>query len=85
MRLAAAAAEQGVVIASLGNVSAASDGRVGFELLGAALRGAKMNVEINLDSVKDAAYVARIRRDVQEFERAIGHETAAAGRAYGVV
>lgn len=83
MRVAAAAAEQGVVIASLGNMSAASDGRVGFELLGAALRGARMNVEINLDSVKDADYVARIRRDVQEFERAIGHETAAADRAYG--
>jgi formiminotetrahydrofolate cyclodeaminase len=44
-----------------------------------------MNVEVNLDSVKDAEYVAGIRRDVEEFERAIGHETAAARRAYGVM
>ena len=80
MRACAAAAEQGVVIAALGNPSAASDGQVGFELLGAALRGAKMNVEINLDSVKDADYVAGVRNEVTEFERAIAHETAAARR-----
>ena len=80
MRACAAAAEQGVVIAAMGNPSAASDGQVGFELLGAALRGAKMNVEINLDSVKDADYVARVRNEVTEFERAIAHETAAARR-----
>ncbi len=80
MRACAAAAEQGVVIAGLGNASAASDGQVGFELLGAALRGAKMNVEINLDSVKDAGYVAAVRKDVEEFERALAHETSAARR-----
>jgi formiminotetrahydrofolate cyclodeaminase len=80
MRACAAAAEQGVVIAALGNPSAASDGQVGFELLGAALRGARMNVEINLDSVKDADYVAAVRNEVKEFERAIAHETAAARR-----
>ena len=85
MRACAAAAEQGVVVAALGNPSASSDGQVGFELLGAALRGARLNVETNLASVKDADYVARIRKDVDEFDRAIGHETAAARRAYGVV
>ena len=77
MRACAAAAEQGVVVAALGNPSASSDVRVGFELLGAGLRGAKLNVEINLGSVKDAAYVETVRRDVEEFERAIGHETSA--------
>jgi len=77
MRACAAAAEQGVVVAALGNPSASSDVGVGFELLGAALRGAKLNVEINLGSVKDAAYVETVRRDVEEFERAIGHETSA--------
>ena len=46
MRTAAAAAEQGVVIAALGNPSASSDAQVGFALLGAGLRGAKLNVEI---------------------------------------
>ena len=81
MRACAAAAEQGVVIAALGNPLASSDVGVGFEMLGAALRGAKLNVEINLGSVKDADYAARVRNDVTEFERAIGHETAAAMRA----
>jgi methenyltetrahydrofolate cyclohydrolase len=81
MRACAAAAEQGVVVATLGNRSASTDARVGIELLGAALRGAKLNVEINLGSVKDAAYVAAIRGEVEEFERAIGHETAAVVRA----
>jgi formiminotetrahydrofolate cyclodeaminase len=80
MRACAAAAEQGVVILALGNPSAASDGQVGLELLGAGLRGARMNVEINLDSVKDAHYVAGVRNDVNEFERALAHETAAARR-----
>lgn len=85
MRGCAAAVEQGVVVATLGNPSAASDGQVGFELLGAALRGARLNVNTNLESVKDPEYVAGIRREVEEFERALGHETAAARRSYGVV
>jgi formiminotetrahydrofolate cyclodeaminase len=80
MRACAAAAEQGVVVLGLGNASAASDGQVGMELLGAALRGAKMNVAINLESVKDAEYTAGVTREVEEFERAIAHETAAARR-----
>jgi formiminotetrahydrofolate cyclodeaminase len=80
MRACAAAAEQGVVVAALGNPSASSDVRVGFELLGAGLRGAKLNVEINLGSVKDAAYVETVRREVEEFERAIAHEIASIRR-----
>ena len=65
MQACTAAAEQGVVVASLGNPSASSDVRVGFELLGAGLRGARLNVEINLDSVKDAEYVVGIRGEVE--------------------
>jgi methenyltetrahydrofolate cyclohydrolase len=82
MRACAAAAEQGVVVATLGNRSAASDVQVGFELLGAGLRGAKLNVEINLGSVKDAGYVEKVRRDVEEFERALAHEANAASRGF---
>jgi formiminotetrahydrofolate cyclodeaminase len=78
MRACAAAAEQAVVVATLGNPSASSDVQVGLELLGAGLRGAQLNVEINLGSVKDANYVAEVRKDATEFARAIGHETAAA-------
>ncbi len=81
MRASAAAAEQGVVVAALGNPSASSDLRVGFELLGAALRGARLNVEINLDSVKDPEYVAKIRDDVEELAGALGHASEAARRA----
>ena len=65
MRACAAAAEQGVVVASLGNPSAASDVQVGFELVGAGLRGARLNVEMNLDGVKDKDYVEKIRQEVR--------------------
>jgi methenyltetrahydrofolate cyclohydrolase len=80
MRACATAIEQGVVIATLGNRSAASDVLVGLELLGAALRGAKLNVEANLGSVKNQDYVAKTRGEVEEFERAVGHESDAARR-----
>jgi formiminotetrahydrofolate cyclodeaminase len=85
MRACAAAAEQGVVVATLGLTSASSDVQVGIELLNAALRGAKLNVETNLGSVKDATYLAKVRAAAKEFERAIGHETGAAIRALGHV
>jgi formiminotetrahydrofolate cyclodeaminase len=78
MRASAAAAEQGVVIATLGNPSAGSDVQVGFELLGAALRGARLNVEINLSSVRDAEYAGKIRGEAEELERALAHEAEAA-------
>ncbi len=64
MRSCAAAAQQGVVVGDLGNPSASSDVKVGMELLTAGLRGAKENVEINLGSIKDAAYVERVRAEV---------------------
>jgi methenyltetrahydrofolate cyclohydrolase len=78
MRACAGAAEQGVVVAAMGNPSASSDAAVGFELLGAGLRGARLNVEINLGSIKDAEYVRRVQSEVEELERALSHETAAA-------
>jgi methenyltetrahydrofolate cyclohydrolase len=81
MRACAGTIEQGVVIAGLGNPSASSDGRVALELLGAGLRGAKHNVEINLGSIKDADYAQKVRHDVSEFERGAAHETAAALQA----
>jgi formiminotetrahydrofolate cyclodeaminase len=81
MRASAAAAEQAVVVAGLGNPSAASDLEVGVELLNAALRGARLNVDVNLESVKDAEYVGRVNADVTEFARAIAHESSAARTA----
>ena len=80
MRACAAAGEQGVVVATLGNPPAFSDVQVGLELLGAALRGAKLNVEINLESIKDTDYADKTRDEAAELERALEHETNAAKR-----
>jgi formiminotetrahydrofolate cyclodeaminase len=66
----ATALEHAVVVASFANLSAASDVLVGLELLQAGLRGAKLNVEINLGSVKDESYVRRIHDELAEIERA---------------
>ena len=47
------AAEAAVTIARFGNANAASDIGVAIELLGAAARGAKLNVDINAESLKN--------------------------------
>jgi methenyltetrahydrofolate cyclohydrolase len=52
------------VLQAHGNANASSDVEVGVELLGAGLRGARLNVEINLGSVTDAAYVAEVEREI---------------------
>lgn len=46
-----------------GNQNAASDLGVAMETAFAGMRGALMNVEINLPSLKDAAYVKEIREE----------------------
>lgn len=61
MRACRQAVDRAGTIGELGNASASSDVQVGIELLGAALRGARLNVDINLGSVKDAAYAASVR------------------------
>lgn len=63
MRACAAALEEAVAIRDLGNANAASDVGVGTELLAAGLRGARLNVEINLDAIKDQAYVDALRTE----------------------
>jgi len=63
MRRAAEALATAPVIAELGNPNASSDVQVARELLVAGLRGAQQNVEINLGSLKDAGYVARVREE----------------------
>jgi formiminotetrahydrofolate cyclodeaminase len=50
-------------VARLGNANASSDVKVAVGLLGAGLAGALENVEINLGSVKDAAFVQRVRQE----------------------
>lgn len=62
MRCSAEAAAAASVVAAFGNARAASDVGVGLELLSAALRGARLNVEVNLGSTTDEAYAADVRR-----------------------
>jgi formiminotetrahydrofolate cyclodeaminase len=52
------------VLQTLGNPNASSDVQVGQELLRAGLRGAQLNVETNLGSVKDQSYVAAIAAEL---------------------
>jgi formiminotetrahydrofolate cyclodeaminase len=56
------------VVAGFGNANASSDVQVAITLLRAGLRGARLNVEINLDSVKDAAYVDAVRTEVAHLD-----------------
>lgn len=63
MRACGAAIELGAVVAAFGNRSASSDLLVGLELLGAGLRGARLNVEINLGTLQDAAYTESARHE----------------------
>ena len=58
------AIEAAATVARLGNPKAASDVGVALELLVAAGRGARLNVEINLASLGDQAYVSRVRETV---------------------
>jgi formiminotetrahydrofolate cyclodeaminase len=66
IRACGEALEQGIVVAEFGNRNARSDVRVGMELLGAAVRGARLNVDINLENLKDAAYVAAVRDEAEK-------------------
>jgi len=80
MRACGDGIEEAVVVAAFGNRNASSDVQVALELLGAGLRGAKVNVETNLGSVKDAAFAGTAKRDADRM--AAGAEAGiAAARA----
>jgi formiminotetrahydrofolate cyclodeaminase len=64
MRTCQGAIVEASVIARLGNRNARSDVEVGLELLRAGLRGARVNVEINLGSVKDREYAGLVEAEV---------------------
>jgi formiminotetrahydrofolate cyclodeaminase len=74
MRACRAAIALGPVLQAHGNANASSDVQVGLELLGAGLRGARLNVEINLGSVKDPTYVAKVTSEIGRL-----NESGAAG------
>jgi methenyltetrahydrofolate cyclohydrolase len=65
-------------VGALGNANASSDVQVGLELLMAGLRGAKLNVAINVGSIKDQTYVDAATKQAEqlEAEAETGRETA---------
>lgn len=60
------------VVAEFGNANASSDVEVGRELLRAGLRGARLNVEINMARVKDVPYVEGVREEVERLVHEAG-------------
>ena len=63
MRRCAEALPMAEPIGRMGNANASSDVQVAIGLLRAGLAGAEANVAINLGSVKDEAYVRRVREE----------------------
>ena len=65
MRLSARGLEQAAIVAAHGHSAAASDVGVATALLRAGGTGARLNVEINLDGLKDAGYVEAVRGEIK--------------------
>jgi len=59
MRFCQQALRGAITVAANGNRNAATDTGIAVELLTAALHGAGMNVDVNLEETSDAAFVER--------------------------
>jgi formiminotetrahydrofolate cyclodeaminase len=70
------------VVARNGNRNATSDVGVAVELLSAAVKGAGLNVDINLSALKEAQVVEQVRLERQQLELSAAD---AAGRARGLL
>jgi formiminotetrahydrofolate cyclodeaminase len=81
MRLCQQALRGAVIVASNGSRKTTSDVGVAVELLAAALRGARLNVEINLAGLNDEAYTARIREEAEELVSDAAEDAEQARRA----
>ncbi len=81
MRACQQALRGAVIVASNGNRRTTSDVGVGVELLLAALRGARLNVEINLAGLGDADYASRVKEEVVALERDAAADADRARRA----
>lgn len=64
MRACRSGIAEGPVLQEYANPNASSDLQVGLELLHAGLRGARLNVDINLESLKDQAYAGDVGREI---------------------
>ena len=69
MRACQQALHAAITVAANGSRNTTSDVGVAIELLLAALRGAGMNVEINLAALTDAEYVSRMRAEASQLEQ----------------
>lgn len=66
MRCCQQALRGAILVAAHGNRHAATDTGTAVELLAAALRGAGMNVDVNLQGISDAAFVKRVAAERAE-------------------
>ena len=78
MRACGSAITEAFAVAECGNVNASSDVRVGLEMLGVGLRGAKLNVDVNLASIKDGVFAGAVRAEADRLAASAERETAAA-------
>lgn len=81
MRACQQALRGAVVVATNGNRRATSDVGVGVELLLAGLRGARMNVDINVSTLDDSNYAARVTQEAEALGRDAEADADAARRA----
>jgi len=77
MRLSEMALKQAETVAAHGHRAASSDVGVAVALLGAGFRGARLNVEINLGSLNDQAYVEAVKSELERLEKATAGSIAA--------
>jgi formiminotetrahydrofolate cyclodeaminase len=63
MRCCQQALRGAIVVAANGNRKAATDTAIGVELLLAGLRGAGLNVDVNIDSGSDASFASRVAEE----------------------
>lgn len=84
MRVCQAGLTAATDVARHGNPFASSDIGVGLELLGAALRGAALNVRANLGSIEEQGWVEGMRSEVERLEAAAPLLSADVRAAQGV-
>jgi methenyltetrahydrofolate cyclohydrolase len=78
MRACSEAIGHSAIVAAFGNRNASSDVQVGLELLGAGLRAARLNVDVNLGSIKDGAFAAAASEEAARLTAAAEAGIAAA-------
>ena len=72
MRLSALALGQGEIVAARGYRSASSDVGAAIALVMAGTAGARLNVDVNLDSVTDVVYRDAVRAESRTLMQAVG-------------